>query len=259
MLGEISALQMKTGWCTAGRRHFAEWLQVELQTITYYTKKLEQMGFLEIDRAGYSSNKMRVNPERFMVENTPSVELTTPVSVTDYPQSTGLTTPVSVTDPKENINTIQKLRERNGEKKSPPPPAPVTENQEADITPALEAKKIPIPHIAPAPLSPRHSDKPQNLETDTDLFKQIGEYYKANAREWTDGVCQVLPGRYNNIQLKSMLEEYAGYAFAWKNKYATFAQHHAEFKRWVKRQPTMQKEQPATSQADPTKGLPRYS
>jgi len=127
LLGEIASLQMRTGWCTAGRKHFADWLGIELVTVSYYTKKLEKMGFLEVSREGYGTNKMRVNPERFLQE-APSTPMTTPVSGVDYPPSVGLTTPVSGTDPKYN----NKYNNKEGgeiEKKS----APATENQHSAL------------------------------------------------------------------------------------------------------------------------------
>lgn len=156
------------------------------------------------------------------------------------------------------VNNKENRESESGEKTPPPAPVekPIQDFLVAKFQSELEAKKQ---NEIEQAAGPYHSDKPRDVETDTDLFKQIGEYYKANTREWTDGVCQVLPGRYDAKQLKSMLEEYAGYAFAWKNKYATFAQHHAEFKRWVKRQPTMQKEQAATRTEAVNPNIPRYS
>jgi len=41
ILGEIDALSKKTGWCTAGRNHFAEWLNCTPQNDTYFLGKLE--------------------------------------------------------------------------------------------------------------------------------------------------------------------------------------------------------------------------
>ena len=40
ILGEVDALSNKTGWCTAGRKHFSEWLGCDPPGVTYYIKKL---------------------------------------------------------------------------------------------------------------------------------------------------------------------------------------------------------------------------
>jgi len=64
-LGEVDALSKKEGWCSAGREHFAEWLGCEPASVSYYVKKLERLGFLEVCRTiGYAS-KMRVVQDRF--------------------------------------------------------------------------------------------------------------------------------------------------------------------------------------------------
>jgi hypothetical protein len=218
LLGEISALQMKTGWCHAGRNHFAEWLNVEPQTITYYTKKLQKMGFLEVVGGIGVANKMRVNPERFMVEDQPvshtdpSAGLTAPVSRTDYHPSAGLTLNKSL-NKSLNSNTHSQSEK-----------------------PKLEAEKKETPPVPAAPLF-SHSHKPTDLNTHFDLFDQMGEYYKANPNEWKFRVREVLPNRYTDEQLKSMLADYCAHAFADRNKYATFAAHHAKFCTWVKQQP----------------------
>ncbi len=65
ILGEVEALSKKTGWCTAGRAHFAKWLKCTPPNVSYYTEKLEKLGFLDVERAAGHGNKMRVNAERF--------------------------------------------------------------------------------------------------------------------------------------------------------------------------------------------------
>ena len=67
LLGEISALSQKTGWCEAGRDHFAEWLHCDPTNVTHFVKKLEAAGYLEVARnPGYVS-KMRVVTDAFYV------------------------------------------------------------------------------------------------------------------------------------------------------------------------------------------------
>lgn len=69
LLAEIASLSQKTGWCEAGRKHFADWLNCDITNVSYYTSKLEKLGFLEKQqRFGYKP-RMRVITERFYVEN----------------------------------------------------------------------------------------------------------------------------------------------------------------------------------------------
>ena len=68
LLGEIDALSKKTGWCTAGRAHFAEWLHCDETNVTYYIKKLERLGYLMVVRIAGHGNKIRVVTERFYVD-----------------------------------------------------------------------------------------------------------------------------------------------------------------------------------------------
>ncbi len=65
ILGEVEALSKKTGWCTAGRAHFAKWLKCTPPNVSYYTEKLKKLGFLDVERVAGHGNKMRVNAERF--------------------------------------------------------------------------------------------------------------------------------------------------------------------------------------------------
>lgn len=68
LLGEIDALSKRTGWCTAGREHFAKWLNCTAENVTYYTRKLEAKGLIQIERISGAGNKMRVIAEGFYTE-----------------------------------------------------------------------------------------------------------------------------------------------------------------------------------------------
>jgi len=138
---------------------------------------------------------------------------------------------------KEQINTKEQI---NKSERTPTP--------ENDFS-TLEAEKEKKIYTGPAPFS--HSNKPTDLNTHFDLFDQMGEYYKANLNEWKFRVREVLPNRYTDEQLKSMLADYCAHAFADRNKYATFAAHHAKFCTWVKQQP--QYERKAQPQYTPAK------
>ena len=64
-LGEIDALSKETGWCRAGREHFAGWLSCDPAAISYIVKNLEQIGFLEVVRSPGYPSQMRVVQTRF--------------------------------------------------------------------------------------------------------------------------------------------------------------------------------------------------
>jgi len=137
--------------------------------------------------------------------------------------------------------------EKRGEKT--PLPATAAENQ----FPCLDALS-PLNKESSA-AGPRHSDKPQNLETHTDLVKQIGEYYKANPREWIDSVKAMSGPMYSNEQLKGMLVDYCSHCFSSRNPHQKFSQHNGDFCRWVKNQKQFERTPAATpeKQADVTR------
>lgn len=96
LLGEISALSERDGYCSASRQHFADWLHCTVQGVTYYFKKLEASGFLKIARTQGERSKIYLNRERFY--DTSKSDL--PVSDTyQYPKAP-LTGVVSPTYPK---------------------------------------------------------------------------------------------------------------------------------------------------------------
>ena len=68
LLGEIDALSKNLGCCDAGREHFSEWLQCDVTNVTYYLKKLERLGFIEILRQPGYASRLRVIQERFRIE-----------------------------------------------------------------------------------------------------------------------------------------------------------------------------------------------
>lgn len=68
LLGEIDALSKMRGYCDASRSHFAEWLGVTPQGITYYFEKLERLGFISVEKAPGQRNKIRLINERFYIE-----------------------------------------------------------------------------------------------------------------------------------------------------------------------------------------------
>ncbi|HMY34838.1 MAG TPA: helix-turn-helix domain-containing protein, partial [bacterium] len=73
LLGEISALSTKTGWCDASRAHFATWLRCDVTNVTHYITKLEKLGYLEVVRAKGFRSKMRVVTDKFYVNSAEEV------------------------------------------------------------------------------------------------------------------------------------------------------------------------------------------
>ena len=65
ILGEVDALSKETGWCYAGRKHFAEWLHCTPPNITYYINNLERLGYLKVERNPGERSRMQIINERF--------------------------------------------------------------------------------------------------------------------------------------------------------------------------------------------------
>jgi len=123
LLGEISALSERDGYCSASRQHFADWLHCTVQGVTYYFKKLEASGFLKIVRTQGERSKIYLNRERFY--DTSKVDL--PESPTyQYPKVplTGVVSPtyggskphLPEIQVKENIIYNNKYKEQESKK-----------------------------------------------------------------------------------------------------------------------------------------------
>jgi len=81
-----------------------------------------------------------------------------------------------------------------------------------------------------------HADKPREIETHVQLFGQIKQYYDDNPEEWKTSVKAMSGPSYTDVQLNEMLQDYASHSFSRRNPRQTFAQHNADFCRWVKDQ-----------------------
>lgn len=68
LLGEIAALSTRYGYCSAGRKHFANWLHCSVENVSYYFSKLQKMGFIIIEREAGGTNKIRLVNDRFFWE-----------------------------------------------------------------------------------------------------------------------------------------------------------------------------------------------
>lgn len=129
LLGEIDALSKRSGWCEAGRKHFAEWLQCTPENVSLYTSKLEKLGFIEVLRTPGYGSKLRVINARFYEQQ--------PVSGTYGGSKPGLRGVVSQTyggskpglPVNKSININKKIKEERMDGKE------VKNSQEAEITP----------------------------------------------------------------------------------------------------------------------------
>jgi len=154
LLGEISALSERDGYCSASRQHFADWLHCTVQGVTYYFKKLEASGFLKIVRTQGERSKIYLNRERFY--DTGKSDL--PVSDTYQYQKVTLTGVVSPTyggskshlpeiQVKDNTIYNNKNKEQESEKN-----AFLGEVEKSEVNHSfVEQKKEKIPPVAPAP------------------------------------------------------------------------------------------------------------
>lgn len=236
LYGEITCLCNDKGYCWASNAYFADLYGASGRTVSRWISELAAAGFIAslVDSATANSRKIWLAQP---VLDTP--KLSTPMDKNVYTTRQKRLHPMDKNvyhNNKENNKDNIKERMR-GEKSPPPAPAkkPIQDFLVSKFEADLEAKKN-APSPIPAAPFPAHSDKPRDVETDTDLLTQVQEYYKANPREWSDGVCQVQPGKFTAAQLKTMLEDYCCHAFANRNKYATFAAHGANFKRWIRQQ-----------------------
>ena len=154
LLGEISALSERDGYCSASRQHFADWLHCTVQGVTYYFKKLEASGFLKIVRTQGERSKIYLNRERFY--DTGKSDL--PVSDTYQYQKVTLTGVVSPTyggskshlpeiQVKDNTIYNNKNKEQESEKN-----AFLGEVEKSELNHSFkEGKKEKLPPTPPAP------------------------------------------------------------------------------------------------------------
>jgi len=131
------------------------------------------------------------------------------------------------------LNNTKQIKNKEQINKECGAPAQKTDFKDF-VFPDLEEKKE-TPQVPAAP-SCSHRDKPSEIETHTDLLKQIDVYYKANPEEWKTSVKAMSGPSYTDAQLNEMLQDYVSHSFSRRNPRQTFAQHNADFCRWVKDQ-----------------------
>lgn len=275
-LGEIEALSKKTGWCSAGRKHFAEWLNCSEPNVSYYTSKLEKLGFVEVHRTQGFGSKMRVVSEKFYTEQ--------PVNQIDGGSKRDLRGVVngiyggSKRGLPVNTIEIQNNKERGEKEKKPLSPS---ENQ------TLEAEKEKkAPPVAPAPPAgtrleiydpeapgaaildivssePQTQLPPQRIElgsrataeTPMQLQQQMLAFYNDPnwQREWLDGVWRIngvwIPDNSEKQgRLESILLDFCCHTVKKNGGRDTYRELNAGFQQWVRNEKNaFWKQKPAVS------------
>lgn len=151
LLGEIDALSRLRGYCDASRAHFAEWLNVTPQGVTYYFEKLERLGFITIEKIPGKRNKIRLVNERFYVDKG--------VSGTDGRGKPDLRVGVSGTDGggKWDLPEIkEEIQDEIKDKNKGVPPFSVASAQSGNNTVEEEKEKAPLTPSSAAPRSPKN-------------------------------------------------------------------------------------------------------
>ena len=246
MLGEISALSLKSGWCTAGRKHFSEWLQCKEPNVTYYINKLERLGFIEVVRKSGFNSKMRVIAERFSgVVNTVD-GLRGVVSPTDgvvNPTDGGSQSPLPEIQYKDNENnSLSPARE-----------------SETDTVEAEKEKKTIAPgggenSAAGAAARPIEISDSPKAKTPGQLEDAMKEFYRQWETEWTDGVCRrsgewIANDGKKAQRLVSMLSDFTTHTIKNNGGGDTYGMLNAAFQKWVRN------EKHATWKDKPTKSI----
>lgn len=166
MLGEILALSESKGYCTAGRKHFADWLDCTLPNISYMLVKLEKMGYLFIQRTSGGTSKIVVNKALFYTHK-PDL----PVNGIDVGSKSHLPVPVNGIDggSKWDLPKIQyKYNNKYNTKESEKNAFFKDHEKESGNHPFVEQKKEKTPpNSAPPPKKEKAS------YTDEDISKDI--------------------------------------------------------------------------------------
>ncbi len=186
MLGEVDALSRRTGWCTAGRQHFATWLHCTLPNVTYYTRRLEEMGFLEIVRDAGGASKMRVVGARFY-ENPAGSKEVLPVNTVNGGSKSSLRGVVNTVNggSKERLPEIE--YKENSKENIKYNDMPLSENESDYVkieTWSAETKIVPLNTASPKQDTPcggaslnRYSD------TDAELLRERDPLKTTNGRK----------------------------------------------------------------------------
>lgn len=262
LLGEIEALSKKTGWCSAGRKHFAEWLNCSEPNVSYYTAKLERMGFVEVKRTPGFGSKMRVVLAKFYADQ--------PVNGIDGGSKEALRGVVNRVygggkeDLPVNTIEIQKNKEREEREKTTPPPSEIS---------TLEAEKEKPPQIPPAPPTestrvivfdpaapgakildivpsePQTPPPPHRInlgdrataETPTQLHKEMLAFYNSPdwQGEWLDGVWKIngvwIPDNAEKQKrLENILLDFCCHTVKKNGGRDTYRELNAGFQQWVR-------------------------
>lgn len=228
LLGEIDALSKKTGWCDASREHFAEWLQCDATNITYYFKKLEKLGFLDIERVPGKRSRTRVIIQRFY-----GGEGVNGINYTREPHSP---LPVNPIHPTREPHSPEIQLKENKKYKSKAPAS-------------LKAEKTLRDEGGSA--APAWSDRP-GANTPRELENAIRAFYIAHPTEWKDGVLENAGGRaYDDTARKDIVKGFCEWAIDNGRGNDTYTRLNARLQKWFRDQKAMRVNSTGTA-APPT-------
>ena len=207
LLGEVSALSQKTGWCDASREHFAEWLHCDVTNVTHYVKKLEGVGYLEVSRTPGFRSQMRVKTDRFFVG-----EVVNPIHGGSEPHSPEIKDKYNIKNKREDTRNFS---------------APL--NTEKNLSIGAGA----------APVSPGWNDFPK-ADTPDELKAELSRFYQARPEDWRMTKEATPAQNWTKAQTETVVSKFCDWAIGegWEKR--KFKQINARLKRWFKEEPLMQ-------------------
>lgn len=228
LLGEISALSMKTGWCDASREHFAAWLHCTLPNVSYFIQKLEKEGYLEVVRTPGYRSKMRVKTNAFWVGEV------NPIDGGSKPDLQVVVNPIDGGS-KRGLPEIQ-YKEKNKEReKDAPAPAPTPAN--GGVSFHLEEKEkisldIPPARAENSAAAPRWQEIPR-ADTPRELENYLTGFYSQHPHELTY-ICERTQFQNNTSGIPGAIADFCTWAVGegWNRR--TLQQINARLGRWLR-------------------------
>ncbi len=226
LLGEIDALSKNTGWCTAGRQHFADWLRCKPENVSYYTKKLESLGFLEVSRTPGAESKMRVKNAAFY-----------------RPEVVNGTDGGSKRDLRGVVNGVY-----GGSKRGLLKEREYKYNEEREVKERAPAQTEPSPLKAdvhesspgrPAGGAPGWADRP-NTNTPAAMVADLRAFY-AKHPEDLRLLLDTAKARHSPDDLSGIIAAFCAYRIDHGRTTDTYQRHHAALQKWLIDEKTMRR------------------
>jgi hypothetical protein len=240
LLGEISALSTKTGWCDASRAHFAEWLHCDPTNVTHFIKKLENLGYLEVSRMPGYRSKMRVKIDAFYVgvvnENAGGV--VNPIHGGSEPHSRVVVNPIHGGSEPHSPEIKDKYNNKRKEESENAPAQNEFSTLEAETS-----KAPPVP--APPPSGPHIRDF-VDADTPSQMIERIHAFYatEPGQREKEAIYANTLAGKMSDAQRTDVVQRFAAWAVRENYGQRTFRELNSQFFTWWKNQTRFQQPAP---------------